>query len=249
MGAADYTLLGGRIALRAPDGGPGRPAVDPVLLAAAVAARAGESVLDVGCGAGAVALCLASRVSRLSIAGIDIDPGLVEAAGENARRNGLDGLSFAAADVAQGFAAAGLAPAAQVVTNPPFAELGQGNPPPGAARRRAHVGENISLDAWVGFCLDALKPKGRLTLILRADRLDALVAALAGRAGEITIFPVWTKPGRAAKRVLVSARKGVRSPAALAPGLVLQDEAGAYTPAAEAILRDAAPLDILAARR
>ena len=54
-------LLGGRVRLIQPLSGY-RAATDPVLLAAAVAARPGERVLDLGCGDGASSFCLAERV-------------------------------------------------------------------------------------------------------------------------------------------------------------------------------------------
>jgi len=41
----------------------------------------------------------------------------------------------------------------------------------------------------------------------------------------------------AAKRVIVRARKGIRTPLALSPGLVLHEEDGTYTEQADAILR------------
>jgi tRNA1(Val) A37 N6-methylase TrmN6 len=57
-------LLGGRVRLLQPLKGY-RAATDPVLLAAAVAARPGQRVLDLGCGAGAAVFCLAARVPGL----------------------------------------------------------------------------------------------------------------------------------------------------------------------------------------
>ncbi|PCH69375.1 MAG: methyltransferase, partial [Rhodobacteraceae bacterium] len=53
-------FLGGRVQLLQPQSGY-RAGVDPVLLAAAVPGRAGQSVLELGCGAGAASLCLAAR--------------------------------------------------------------------------------------------------------------------------------------------------------------------------------------------
>jgi tRNA1(Val) A37 N6-methylase TrmN6 len=79
-------------------------------------------------------------------------------------------------------------------------------------------------------------------VVYRCDRLDDLLAALAGKVGEIVVLPLWPKSGRPAKRVLLRARKGVNSPLCLLPGLVLHEEDGRYTPAAEAILRDGAGL-------
>ena len=69
-------LLGGRLTLRQPPGGE-RVAIDAPLLAACVDARPGQRVLDVGCGSGAVALCLAHRLPGVAVAGIDRDPVLV----------------------------------------------------------------------------------------------------------------------------------------------------------------------------
>ncbi|MGB8843911.1 MAG: N-6 DNA methylase, partial [Aliidongia sp.] len=57
-------LLGGRVVLRQPVQG-FRAAIDPVLLAAAVSAEPGETVLELGTGTGAAALCLARRVPGL----------------------------------------------------------------------------------------------------------------------------------------------------------------------------------------
>jgi tRNA1(Val) A37 N6-methylase TrmN6 len=63
------TLLGGRVRLRQPASGY-RVAIDPVLLAAAVPAVSGETALDIGCGTGAAALCLAVRVPGVRVIGI-----------------------------------------------------------------------------------------------------------------------------------------------------------------------------------
>jgi len=90
----------------------------------------------------------------------------------------------------------------------------------------------------------ALKPKGRLTLIHRADRLDELLAELRRHAGEIVVFPLWPKQGQPARRVLVSARTGVATPLRMAAGLVLHEASGAYADAARDVLENGAPLVI-----
>ena len=66
---SDLTL-GGRVRLRQPAEGY-RVAVDPVLLAAAVPAGPGSRVLDLGCGVGAAALCLLTRVPEAEVTGWD----------------------------------------------------------------------------------------------------------------------------------------------------------------------------------
>lgn len=83
------SLLGGRVVLRQPAHGY-RAATDPVLLAAAVPAAAGDCVLDLGCGVGAAALCLAARVPGLRLSGLEVAPGLAALARANAAANGAE---------------------------------------------------------------------------------------------------------------------------------------------------------------
>ena len=82
-------FLGGRLVLRQPRKGY-RAGADPVLLAAAVLARPGESLLDLGCGAGTAALCAGARVPGLRLAGLERQPAYAELARRNARENGLE---------------------------------------------------------------------------------------------------------------------------------------------------------------
>jgi tRNA1(Val) A37 N6-methylase TrmN6 len=59
------------------------------------------------------------------------------------------------------------------------------------------------------------------------------------------VYPLWPSvEAPAAKRVIVSARRDSRGPARLAHGLVLHAPDGRFTEAADAILRDAAPLTV-----
>ena len=93
------TLLGGRLRLFQPRRGY-RVAIDPVLLAAAVAADAGERVLDAGAGTGAASLCLAARVPGCVVTGVERDPELLALATTNVRANGLEGrITVAAGDL------------------------------------------------------------------------------------------------------------------------------------------------------
>ena len=61
--------------------------------------------------------------------------------------------------------------------------------------------------------------------------------------GEITVTPLWPKQRVDAKRVLVSAQKGVRGPTRLTAGLVLHDGDGEFTPKTQRIL-DGEPLEV-----
>lgn len=223
-------------------------AIDPILLAAAVAADPGDLVLDAGVGTGAAALCLAARVPGCRLIGLDSDPELLAIARRNVAVNGLDGrIELLEGDLERPPAALGalLANGAdQVMTNPPFLEADTASPPPDRLTRQAHV-SRLTPARWLAACLRCLRPRGCLTLIHRADRLDAILAALTGVAGDVVVYPLWPGPGSAdARRVLVRARKAGRGPARLARGLVLHQADGHFTAEAEAILRRGAALQV-----
>ncbi len=129
------------------------------------------------------------------------------------------------------------------MANPPFLAEGSGTPSPDAGRHAANQESEADLGVWIASAIDLVKPRGTIVFVHRADRVDALLALLHGRAGEIAILPLWPKAGAPAKRVIVRARKGIKTGAAILPGLVLHAADGKYTPAADAVLRDAAPLE------
>jgi tRNA1(Val) A37 N6-methylase TrmN6 len=230
-------LLNGRVRLRQPADGV-RAAIDPVFLAAAVAAESQQQILDVGCGAGAAMLCLAARVPQCRVTGMDSQRHLVRLAGDNVVLNDMaDRLSVMIGDLLQ--PPPRLSPGSfdHVMANPPFLERGRGSEAPNPAKAAATMEGDAALGDWVRFALAMARAKGTVTFIHRADRIDALLGHLAGRAGEVVIFPLWPGGGKAASRVLVRARKQIAAPARLAPGLVLHEPDGRFTAAAEAVLR------------
>lgn len=240
-------LLGGRVRLRQPAAGY-RVAIDPVFLAAAVPAEPHQLVLDVGCGAGAAMLCLAARVPHSRVVGLEMQRDLVRLAGDNAILNGLEArISVMIGDLLH--APPRLSPGAfdHVMANPPYIERGRGAPAEAGRigdKSGATVEGEADLAAWVRFSLTMVRPKGTVTLIHRADRIDALLAEIAGRAGEVVVFPLWPGDEKPANRILVRARKQVAAPARLARGLVLHRPDGRLSDEAEAVLREGRGLDL-----
>jgi tRNA1(Val) A37 N6-methylase TrmN6 len=247
VGVSEDAVLGGKLVLRQPLRGH-RFGHDAILLAAAVAARAGESAVEFGAGVGAAGLALAHRVEGLAVTLVDIDPALITLAGENAARNNLSARVRAVMlDVtapAAAFAAAGLAPgsADHVLMNPPF-NAAQ-NPSPDRSRRAAHVASAETLAHWLSMAARLLRPAGAVTLIWRADGLGDVLAALSPGFGAITVLPIHGKPNTPAIRVVVRAVKDRNGPLALLPGFVLADAEGKPTVAAETVLRDGAALSL-----
>lgn len=230
-------LLGGRVALVQPPHGY-RVAIDPVLLAAAVDAQPGERALDVGCGVGAAALCLMQRVADLAVTGVDLDADALALAVANARRNHRDRFATHQIDaLAAPAALRALGPVDHVLTNPPFHPADATDASPDPTRARATVAE-FALADWLAAAARALAPRGTLTMIHRADRLDDVLGALPRALGGVAVVPLWPRAGAPAKRVIVLARQGSSAPLALTAGLTLHRADGGFTDAAEAVLRD-----------
>ena len=238
-------LLGGRVPLLQPRKGY-RAATDPVLLAAACPAAPGESALDLGCGVGAAALCLAARVPGLDLHGLELHPAYADLARRNAAAAGAP-LTVHEGDVAAPPSALKARVFDHVIANPPFfpADHAPGSEPARDAARRETRG---GLALWIDAALRRLRQGGRLALIHRAERLPEILAAIGARAGDVAVLPLQPRAGRPAGRVIVTARKDSGGPFRLAPPLILHSaprherDAPDWTREAAAILRDAAPL-------
>lgn len=230
------TILGGRLILSQPAHGY-RFAIDPVLLAACLDPKPGDRVLDVGCGVGTAALCLAWRCERVHVVGLDIQAELTALATENALRNGLDGrVQFITGDITEPHAIGGKS-MDQVMMNPPHFVAGSHTPPEDTAKAVSHMEASADLGAWVKGAARCLRDKGALAVIHRADRLADLIVAMQGRFGDLTVLPLWPKSGRPAKRVIVTGIKTARGPAKLLPGITLHGENGAFTDEVETVLK------------
>ena len=240
---SDDKFLCGRLRLWQPVKGY-RAATDAVLLAAACPAVPGQSVLDLGCGAGAATLCLGARVPGLRHAGLEVQPDYADLARRNAQRNGI------AVEVHEGDLTRMPAPLRRdfdhVIANPPWYPRG-GTPSPVVVRARA-MQARLPLPVWVEAAARRLAPGGWLTLIAGADSLPDLLAALAPKLGSAAVLPLAARPGRAALRVILRARKGGRAPFRLLAPLILHEgdahlgDREHYTREANAILREGAGL-------
>jgi tRNA1Val (adenine37-N6)-methyltransferase len=233
METTDGTLLGGRVAYAQPAVG-FRSGIEPVLLAAAIPARPGETVLEAGTGAGAALLCLAARVPSLRALGIERDPALAVLAARNARANAMDGVHCIAADIA----ALPLRLACDhAFANPPYHADG-GTPSPIDQRRRAKHADATLFERWVAAMADVLRHRGTLSLIVPAAATPACMAAMTvSGCPPDALLPLWPAPGTAAKLTLLRGVKAGRGPFRILPGLMLHQPGGGFTAEAEAVLR------------
>jgi tRNA1(Val) A37 N6-methylase TrmN6 len=245
----DDAFLGGQLIVGQPKDGP-RAGLDAVFLAAACPAGDGATVLEAGAGSGIVSLAVARRVPGAAVTGVEIDPGLARLARRNAEANGLSARAcFIDGDVtwpSSRFEALGLAPSSfdHVLANPPFLTSGQARLPEGAVLRRAHAASAGELEGWVRFLSAFARPKGSVTIVHRADALPRLLPLMERRFGRLLLFPLFPRIGEPASRILLHGIKGSRASFIIREGMVLHRADGGFTPAADAILRHGARLEL-----
>lgn len=239
-------FLGGKLHLLQPRLGY-RAGVDPVLLAATVPAFCGERVLDLGCGVGAAALCLAARVPGLTLTGIEMQPDYAELA----RRNGAGALEVITADLKELPTEVRQRQFDHVLANPPYFDRSASRACTDAGREAA-LGETTPLTDWVKVAAKRLAPKGFAHFIHRAERLPEILNTMTGRLGSIEVLPLSARWGRAPDRVIVRGRKNGRGAFKLHAPLVLHEGAhhakdgDSYVPRVDAVLREGAALEFRA---
>lgn len=239
-------FLGGKLRIWQPRSGY-RAGVDPVLLAACLPASAGQSVLELGCGAGPALLCLAARIPGLDLTGVELQPEYAELA----RRNGAEN------DVTPEIVCANLTALPSglrqrqfdhVMANPPYYRAGTHSSARDSGRATG-LGEQTPLTDWVICAAKRLAPKGYLHMIQRSDRLPDLLLGCQDRLGSVEVLPLSARAGRAPDLVVLRARKGGRAPFRLHAPLILHQglahhrDAESYVPEIAAVLRDGAAIN------
>lgn len=238
-------FLGGRLSIAQPVAGY-RAGADAVMLAAACPAQAGESVLELGCGAGTALFCLGARVPGLRLTGLEVQDSYAALARENAQQNGIP-ARIVTGDLTRMPPELRAESFDHVISNPPYFTSGTVAPDAGRGTARH---EDAPLSLWLETALRRLRPGGWLTLIHRAERLSVILSVLGAGAGEITILPVSARIGRDAGRIVVLARKGAKAPLRLLSPFIMHEkpshsaDAEDLTAEAHAVLRDGAPLNL-----
>ena len=233
-------FLGGALEIQQPVNGY-RAGTDPVFLAAAVPAKPGQNLLDLGCGVGVAALCLWHRTGA-RVTGVEVQPDYASLAVANSKAAGAE-FDVVEADVAALTPELRTRSFDHVMTNPPYFPDSAGTPASDAGREVANR-ENLPLADWMDSAIRRLKPRGTLTAIVQTDRLAGLLTAFSPRIGRIVVKPLSAWTGREAKRVIVQGVKGANAPLRLLAPLVLHDGARHtrdgedFSPQAQEILRN-----------
>jgi len=210
-------FLGGRLHVAQPRRGY-RAGIDPVLLAASVPAQAGETLLDLGCGAGVAALCVAARVPGVRLAGLELQPGYADLARRNAAACGID-MEVVTGDLAAMPEGLRQRQFDHVIANPPYFDRRAG-PRAADPGREGALGEATPLGGWLTAAMRRCRPGGHVCLIHRAERLADLLAVMTG---SVELLPLIPRRGQAARLVLLRARKGGRAALRLCDGWLLHE--------------------------
>lgn len=237
----EITVLGQKVRLLQMAAGAGfRTSLDSVMLAAAVPAKVGDKVLDMGAGVGGATFCLLHRVEGIHVTGIEWERTYYDLALRNITLNNAHGKAdFIHSDI-RDFGVEGKPIYHHVMVNPPFNEAGQHLPSSDEVKAKAlgHLDSDLTLEDWILAGYRLLKSGGSLTMIYPTSGTDKIIRAMGKKFGAIEIIPLWPRAGVDSKRVIIRAIKGRHTPCIIRAGLVLHEADGRYTVEADKVLRD-----------
>lgn len=239
--SSNDTLFDGRLICRQSVDGY-RFSVDAVLAAHFAAPRAGERLLDLGCGCGVIGLILAHRHAHIAVVSLELQEELAALTEENSRLNGFgDRLRVVRGDVRTVGEVLPPESVDWVVCNPPYGrpDSGRINQDRQAARARHEVSGTLAdFVRAAAFCV---RNRGRVVFVYPARRCNTLLQALhTHRLTPKRLQPVYSYPGTDnARLVLVEAMKnGGEQIDILSPFYLYERKNGEYTPAMLALYRE-----------
>ncbi|MCE5187831.1 MAG: methyltransferase [Eubacteriales bacterium] len=163
-----------------------------------------DRVVELGSGTGVICI-LGERKTGARFTGVERQARLVALSQKSAQQNG-QAIRFLEADAAQAPDLLGRGIFTAAVMNPPYFTSGEPSPNHSLADARHDAAR--TLETFLSAAFQLLCNGGRLFLIYPADALTELLSELrAHRLEPKRMRFLYTKPGMAAKRVLVEAKK------------------------------------------
>lgn len=211
-----------------------RAGTDAMMLASAVPSDFSGQLADLGSGAGAAGLAVASRCPQARVTLIERDTSMADYARRTLAHDGNAHLSSRAEVLVADVSLTGRARVASglqdnafdfAIMNPPFNEAAD-RASPDALRRDAHVMVDGLFEQWIRTAAAIVRPRGGLALIARPRSLPQILAALEGRFGDARIVPVLPRPEEAAIRIVVRAVHSSRAGLSVMPPLIMHGTTG-----------------------
>lgn len=237
---APNAFLGGALCIHQPRNGY-RAGVNPVLLAASIPAKGGQSLLDLGCGVGVAGLCVARRVAGVRLTGLEIQPEYAALARRNADENRI-AMEVITGDLTQMPAALRQVQFDHVIANPPYFDRSATQSAQDQGRELSR-GATASIESWVRSAAKRTAPGGCVTFIHRTERLPELLAAFGACLGRVQVLPLAARVGRPPQLCLIRGRKGrqadfrLYAPWILHEGAAHDGDRDTYTDATAGVLR------------
>jgi len=221
----------------------GRSGSDTILLSAAVPAKFGDVVLEIGTGNATASIALAHFVKDIEIVAIDNDDTNVSLAQRNVQLNDMNTqITIKNLDILDTKIRSHLISSKMnilfdhIFMNPPYFDSQKNIIPTSHHNKIAKTFSVNDLPRWIDAANNLLKHNGTLTIINKVENLLSMINSL-GNHGSINILPLTSKGGKDADRVIVQLKKGSKSKARLLYPLIMHDENGHYTDTVEKILR------------
>ena len=241
----DDAFLGGKLKILQPEKGY-RAGIDAVFFGAAIPVKDGDTIFELGIGAGVASLCVLARNPNIHVTGLEGNARYAILCEQNAKRNNFtDSVRVIHAD-AKDAMRRDLAEMpthgsfAHAFANPPFFDEGKVTSSPSLLKAAAHAYGPDDLEQWIKVLHAMVTLRGTVTIVHRADTLGKLLTAMEPKFGDIRIAPLYARVGSAASRVIVQGMKGSKAPMQLLPGMILHAEDNNFTADAEAVLREGA---------
>ncbi len=208
-----------------------RSGMDAMLLASLVAASGPVRVADLGAGAGAAGMAVASRLEEAEVTLFERSPEMAAYARKSLALAGNERfaarVSVIEADVAvtgKTRIASGLADDHfhHVIMNPPFNDASDRRTPD-SLKAEAHAMTDGLFEAWIRTAGAIMVPGGQLSLIARPQSIAEIIEACGKRFGGLEITAIHPRDGENAVRILVTAIKGSRARLNLRAPLVMHE--------------------------
>ncbi|XUY27298.1 tRNA1(Val) (adenine(37)-N6)-methyltransferase [Agrobacterium sp. rho-8.1] len=209
----------GRFQILQPKGRGHRAGMDAMLLASLVADDRACRVADLGAGAGAAGMAVASRLDKVDVTLFERSPEMVDFARRSLQLPANAALEkricVRQADVtlrADARREAGLADNHfhHVIMNPPYNDAGD-RKTPDALKAAAHAMTDDLFEHWLRTAAAIMIPSGQLSLIARPQPISEIIAACGRRFGGLEITLIHPRAGEDAVRMLVTAIKGSKA--------------------------------------
>ena len=226
----------GRFHLVQPAGRGHRAGMDAMLLASLVADDRVVRVADLGAGAGAAGLAVASRLPKASVVLAERSPDMAGfarkrlALQENADiATRTEVLETDVTLTGRARVAAGLVDDSfhHVIMNPPFNDPGDRRTPD-ALRAEAHAMTGDLFESWIRTASAIAVSGGQLSLIARPQSIAEIIAACGRRFGGLEITAIHPRDGENATRILVTGIKGSRARLQMRAPLLVHDRPGSH---------------------